>query len=65
LIQALSELTEPVEETAHRGFRGDASALCAADPVGDRRDNFLARLGQFPADQRAGKILIVAAWPGP
>ena len=51
-LHGLGQIAKSIEETAHRGLGRGAAALCAADSIGDRRDHFLARLGQFRADTR-------------
>src|SRR5438067_2704747 len=63
-LHRLRQIAETVEKTAYRGLRGDAAAFRAADAVGDRGNDLLARLGQFSADQRPGEILVGLAGPG-
>jgi hypothetical protein len=63
-LHRFRQIAKAVEEAAHRGLGRDTAALRAADPIGDRRDHFPARLGQLRADQRAGEILVVPTWPG-
>ena len=62
-LHGLRQIPESVEKTAHREFRGDAAALGAADPVGDRRHHLPARLGQLSANDRGGEVLIPLARP--
>ena len=62
-LHGLRQVPKSVEKAAHGGLGGDAAALGAADPVRDRRHNFAPRLGQFRADDRGGKILVLFARP--
>ena len=61
IVSGKSQKPSRKPRTASLG--GDASALGAADAVGDRRHHFAARLGQFCADDRAGEILVLLARP--
>ncbi len=60
-LHGLRQVPEAVKKTAHGELGGDASALRAAHPVGDRRHHLAARLGQFRADDRGGEILVLLA----
>ena len=60
-FHGLRQVPEAVEKTAHGELGGDASALGAADAVGDRRHHLAARFGQFRADDRGGEILVLLA----
>ena len=60
-LHGLGKVPKSVEKAAHGGLGGDAAALGAADPVGDRRHHLLARLRQFRADDRGGEILVLLA----
>jgi hypothetical protein len=60
-LHGLRKVPESVEKATHRRLSGDAAALGAADPVGDSRHHFLARLRQFGANDRGGEILVLPA----
>ena len=63
-LHGLGQIAESVQEAAHRSLGRNAAALRAADAVGDRGDQLLARLGQLRAQQGAGEIFVVLARPG-
>ena len=48
-LHGLGQIAKSVQEAAHRGLGRNATALRAADSIGDRGDHFLARLGQLSA----------------
>ena len=55
----LGHVAKAVEKAAHRGFRRHPSPFGAADAVGQHGHHIAARRRQFPAEHRAGEILIV------
>ena len=63
-FSAFRKVAHPVQKAAHRGFGGDATALGAADAIGDRRDDVATRFGQVRTEYRARKVLIVGTWTG-
>ena len=58
------QVAKSIQKAAHRGLGGDATALGAADSVGDRRHHVAARFGQLRAENGAGEILVAFTRPG-
>jgi len=48
-LHGLGQIAKSVQEAAHRGLGRNATALRAADAIGDRGNYLLARLGQLRA----------------
>ena len=63
-FHGFGQVAKSIEKTAHRGLGCDATALGAANAVGDRRDDVAARLRQLPAENGAGEILVALARSG-
>ena len=63
-FHGLGQIAKSIEEAAHRDLGRLAAAFGAADAVRDRRHHVAARLGQFGAENGAGKIFVAFARSG-